>query len=578
MKKNTVFRIITYIKKKTPLILISLIMSAVSVFCMLRIPFLVGMAVDAMTETEGCLPRWVELIPILAEMGISVTGAVFCQWFSGRLNIRVSSLVVGEMRTDAFSKLKRLSLSTLDKLGIGDTVSRIMNDTSSFSEGLLLGFSQFFSGIFMIGCTIFLMLRINLLTGGVVIVLTPLSLLVAGFIAKKTHSMFSQRAIITGEQTAFIEEMISSQKTIKAFQHEKENENRFEEINRRLETSTRSAVFFSSITNPSTRFVNNLVYAAIALVGAFTVINEGLTIGGLSTFLSYATQYTRPFNDISTVITELQNAIACAERFFELLDFPEESEKPGSLPFPVSGDIDLDNLSFRYEETKPLIENFNLAVQKGMKVAIVGPTGCGKTTLIHLLMRFYDPQEGTIYFDETDTREVTRKSLRQNIGMILQDTWIKTASVKENISFGLTDVSEEKLIQAATLSHAHSFIKKLPFGYETVITDNEELSQGQKQLLCITRLMLRKPPVLILDEATSSIDTRTEQQIQGAFALLMEGKTSFIVAHRLSTIVNADLIIAMDHGKAVEMGTHSELMKINGFYANLYNSQFGKYQ
>ncbi len=575
MKNSVIKRILSYIKRKLPLLIASLLLSAVSVICTLSIPVFVGEAVDGMIAAGQVDFR--AIIPVLIKIGVAVVGAALTQWLTGIINNRLTFGVVKDVRADAFAKIHRLPVGYLDSRGTGDTISRIMNDTTSFADGLLMGFSQFFTGIFTVILTIVLMLRINLLIAGAVIILTPISLFVSRYIAKKTHSMFSLRAKVTGEQTAFVDEMITGQKTVLAFSRQDENDTKFEEINGRLEKCTLSAVFFSSLTNPCTRFVNNLVYAAVTAVGAFTVIAGGITVGGLTTFLTYATQYTKPFNEISGVITELQNAVACAERVFEFIDAPElPNNEEETLPYPVNGEVKIKDLFFSYTPDKKLIEDFDLEIKPGMKVAIVGPTGCGKTTLINLLMRFYDPVSGSIEIDGKNTSAVTRKSLRANFGMILQDTWIKTATVRENITIGLQNVTDEEVITAAELSHAHNFIKRLPKGYDTVITDNEELSQGQKQLLCITRLMLRRPPMLILDEATSSIDTRTEMRIQNAFNILMEGKTSFIVAHRLSTVIHSDLIIAMKDGHIMETGTHKELLKKNGFYANLYNSQFAK--
>jgi len=573
MRNTVIKRILSYIKRRLPHLLASLVFSAISVIATLSIPVYVGQAIDFMIGKGNVdLPA---VISIIVKIAIAIALAAFCQWFTGIINNHLTYGVVKDVRADAFKKIHRLPVSYMDAKGTGDTVSRIMNDTSSFADGLLMGFSQFFTGIFTIICTIVFMLRINLFMACTVIVLTPLSLFVSRYIAKKTHSMFAERAKVTGEQTAFIDEMITGQKTVVAFSRQDENKEKFEQINGRLEKCTLSAVFFSSLTNPTTRFVNNLVYAAITLVGAFVAIGGSISVGVLSVFLSYATQYTKPFNEISGVITELQNAVACAERVFEFLDAPEISQnEEKELPFPVSGDVKINDLYFSYTPERKLIEGFDLIVKSGMKVAVVGPTGCGKTTLINLLMRFYDPVSGSIEIDGLDTKEVTRNSLRSNFGMILQDTWIKTATVKDNITIGIKGVTDEEIIAAAKLSHAHSFIKKLPHGYDTVITDNEELSQGQKQLLCITRLMLRRPPMLILDEATSSIDTRTEIRIQNAFNILMKGKTSFIVAHRLSTIIHSDLIIAMKDGHIMETGTHKELLAKQGFYASLYNSQF----
>lgn len=573
MKNSVIKRILSYIKRKLPLLIASLLLSAVSVICTLSIPVFVGEAVDGMIAAGQV--DFKAIIPVLIKIGVAVAGAALTQWLTGIINNRLTFGVVKDVRADAFAKIHRLPVGYVDSHGTGDTISRIMNDTSSFADGLLMGFSQFFTGIFTVILTIVLMLRINLLIAGAVIILTPISLFVSRYIAKKTHSMFSLRAKVTGEQTAFVDEMITGQKTVMAFSRQDENNSKFDEINGRLEKCTLSAVFFSSLTNPCTRFVNNLVYAAVTGVGAFTVIAGGITVGGLTTFLTYATQYTKPFNEISGVITELQNAVACAERVFEFIDAPElPNNEENTLPYPVNGEVKIKDLFFSYTPDKKLIEDFDLEIKPGMKVAIVGPTGCGKTTLINLLMRFYDPVSGNIEIDGQNTSTVTRKSLRANFGMILQDTWIKTATVRDNITIGLQNVTDDEVITAAKLSHAHNFIKRLPNGYDTVITDNEELSQGQKQLLCITRLMLRRPPMLILDEATSSIDTRTEMRIQKAFNILMEGKTSFIVAHRLSTVIHSDLIIAMKDGHIMETGTHKELLKKNGFYANLYNSQF----
>ena len=493
------------------------------------------------------------------------------------INNKITYGVVRDIRSEAFETLQKLPVSYLDSHAHGEIVSRIITDADQFSDGLLMGFSQLFTGIITIIGTLSFMFAINWKIALVVVLVTPLSLFAASFIAKRTYSMFRLQSQTRGEQTAFINEIVGNEKVVRAYGHERQVSETFCEINERLEKCSRSAVFFSSTVNPVTRFVNGIVYAGVALVGALSVIsNPAFTVGSLSIFLSYANQYTKPFNEISGVVTELQNALACASRLFELVEQPTQvpDSKDALVLEHAAGKIDISNVDFSYTKEKPLIQNFNLAVSAGRRVAIVGPTGCGKTTLINLLMRFYDVDAGTIRVDGTDIRDITRQSLRKNYGMVLQETWIKTGTVRENIAIGKPDATDEEIIAAAKASHAHSFIKRLPQGYETVIDDGSGLSQGQKQLLCIARVMLCLPPMLILDEATSSIDTRTEMQIQNAFAVMMEGRTSFIVAHRLSTIREADIILVMRNGSIVESGTHTALLKAGGFYSELYNSQF----
>ena len=574
-QKDTIKSVLGYIKKYYFFIALSLIFAAVTVVLTLYLPILTGDAVDMMlgkgkVDFRG-LAKLVKMMVII----IAATG--LAQWIMNVCNNKITYNVVRDIRRDAFEKIEILPLKYLDAHASGDIVSRVIADADQFADGLLMGFTQAFTGILTIVGTLVFMLRINVWITLVVVLVTPLSFFVAGFIAKKTYSMFQLQSAARGEQTALIDEMIGNQKVVQAYSHEDETLEKFDKINDRLKKYSLRATFFSSTTNPATRFVNNLVYAGVGVVGAIFAISGYLTVGQLSCFLSYANQYTKPFNEISGVITELQNALACAARVIELIE--EEPQIPDSDDAVelenVRGEVSLNDVAFSYVPDKKLITDFNLNVKPGQRVAIVGPTGCGKTTVINLLMRFYDVDKGSIKVDGTDIRKITRESLRHNIGMVLQETWLKDGTIYDNISMGRPDATREEVIEAAKASHAHSFIKRLPNGYDTVVKeDGENLSQGQKQLLCIARVMLCRPPMLILDEATSSIDTRTEIKIQNAFAKLMEGRTSFIVAHRLSTIQNADIILVMKDGNIIEQGNHESLLAADGFYANLYNSQF----
>lgn len=573
--KSTVMKVLYHIKKYSLWMILSIIFAAASVALTLYIPILVGEAIDCII-TKGDVD-FERIIQLLIKTGIITLITALLQWLMNTINNKVTYEVVRDVRDEAFKKIEILPLKYIDSHSYGEIVSRVIADVDQFADGLLLGFSQFFTGVVTIIGTLIFMLYIHPGITVVVVVMTPLSLLVARFIATRTYSMFKLQSETRGEQTAFIDEMIGNQKVVQAFGHEDEAMEQFDEINSRLEKCSLNATFFSSLVNPSTRFVNNIVYAAVALAGAFAAINGTITPGGLSCFLRYANQYTKPFNEISGVITELQNAIACAARIFELIEEEPQVSDVGNaeLSEVVSGAVSMKNVDFSYTPERRLIENLNLEVTHGKRVAIVGPTGCGKTTLINLLMRFYDVNSGSITVDGMDIREVTRSSLRQSYGMVLQETWLQNGTVRENIAMGRPDAAEEEIIAAAKASHAHSFIKRMPQGYDTVITeDGGSLSQGQKQLLCIARVMLCLPPMLILDEATSSIDTRTEIKIQDAFAKMMKGRTSFIVAHRLSTIRDADVILVMKDGNIIEQGNHAELLEKGGFYANLYNSQF----
>lgn len=588
ISKGTVKRIISYIKGYKLLFLAALLMGAVSVALSLYIPLLIGDAIDFITYKDNV--QLVEIFRILITGAICVFVAAFSQWIMNIINNKITYNVIRDIRRDAFGKLERLPLGYIDTHPTGETVSRIISDVDQFADGLLMGFSQLFTGALTIIGTLAFMVTISPSITVMVVVLTPISLFVAAFIAKNTHDMFMLRAKTNAEQTAFIDETISAEGVVSAFGIKDEKQAQFDEINERFKKCSVRAIFFSSLTNPCTRFVNAIVYAAVALVGAFSVLNTDgsfgallpyITVGGLATLLSYANQYTKPFNEISGVITELQNSIACIDRVFTLIN--EETEIPDNenaySDIIPSGKIVFDNVSFSYTPDKKLIENLSLYVESGKKVAIVGPTGCGKTTLINLIMRFYDVNNGSISvgFDtengETvaDIRDIRRNSLRSCYGMVLQETWLKCGTVKDNILIGKPDATDEEIVAAAKAAHAHSFIKRLPNGYDTVIgEDGGSLSQGQKQLLCITRVMLCMPPMLILDEATSSIDTRTEQKIQSAFNTIMQGRTSFIVAHRLSTIRSADLILVMKDGNVIEQGTHEQLINQNGFYATLH--------
>lgn len=574
-QKKTLVKVMKYIKKYRMLVVLSLIFAAVTVVTTLYLPILTGNAVDMMVK-KGKVD-FVGLKPIVRTMLIVLVITGVAQWIMNICNNYITYHVVQDIRKDAMDRIQIVPLKYLDGHAAGDIVSRVIADADQFADGLLMGFTQAFTGVMTIIGTLGFMLWINGWITLVVILVTPLSFFVAGFIAKKSYSMFRLQSKARGEQTALIDEMIGNQRVVQAYGHEKRSLEQFDEINGRLEKYSLKATFFSSITNPATRFVNNLVYAGVGIVGAFFAIHGMLSVGRLSSFLSYANQYTKPFNEISGVITELQNAIACAARVFELMEAePQEPDSPDSIELTqVKGAVELKNVSFSYVPEQKLIRDFNLSVKPGQRVAIVGPTGCGKTTVINLLMRFYDVNKGVIAVDGTDIRNMKRASLRSNIGMVLQETWLKDGTIRDNIIMGKPDATEEEIIAAAKATHAHSFIKRLPQGYDTVVReDGDNLSQGQKQLLCITRVMLCQPPMLILDEATSSIDTRTEIRIQRAFEKLMKGRTSFIVAHRLSTIKNADIILVMKDGNIIEQGNHESLLAQNGFYANLYNSQF----
>ena len=574
MKLNTIKKVLFYVKKYRLSLILSIITAALSSVLALMIPIKVGEAIDLIVGKNNV--DFNGLFTILLEIVIMLAATAVLQWIMNIQNNRVVYNVIRDVRFSAFCRIQKLPLKFIDSQSDGDIVSRVITDADQFAEGLLLGFSQFFTGVVTIVCTLIFMFAINPIIALVVVVLTPLSLIIANFIAKRTYKMFKSQSEIRGEQTAFASEMIGNIKTAKAYSMEATLEEKFDQIDEKLKNCSVTATFFSSLTNPCTRFVNAVVYAAVTLTGAIFTIGQTLTIGGLTCFLSYANQYTKPFNEISGVFTELQNALACADRLFELIeaDIIEEADNTPALQ-NVEGEVELKNVSFSYTPDRPLIENLSLFVESGKKIAIVGPTGCGKTTLINLLMRFYDVNSGSISVDSTDIRTVTRQSLRSNIGMVLQDTWIKAGTVRENIALGKPDATEDEIIAAARASHAHSFIKRLPNGYDTVLSENGGgLSQGQKQLLCICRVMLTLPPVLILDEATSSIDTRTEHRIQRAFTKMMKGRTSFIVAHRLSTVRDADLILVMRDGNIIEQGTHMQLLERGGFYKELYNSQF----
>lgn len=575
MKLDTLKKIFKYAKRYTPLFILSIIFATITVVTTLYLPILTGNAIDYIIE-PGKVDF--EIIGQFIGQGVVIMCiTAVCQWLMNTCNNKMTYGIVRDIRKDAFDKIEILPLGYVDTHSHGEIVSKVIADVDQFAEGLLLGFTQLFSGVVTILCTLFFMVRLNWIIAVVVVVITPLSLFMASFIAKKTFNMFKEQSVARGEQTAFVNEMIENQKVVKAFGYEERAEKRFTQINEKLEKASMQATFFSSLTNPCTRFVNSLVYAAVGIVGAFFAIKGFITIGQLSCFLTYANQYTKPFNEISGVVTELQNAIACAARIFSLIEEkPEIPEKePASVIEDQAGIVELRNVSFSYVKEKKLIQNFNLQVKPGQRIAIVGPTGCGKTTLINLLMRFYDVNEGAILVDDKDIRDVTRKDLRSGYGMVLQETWLKAGTIFENIAMGKEDATKEEVIAAAKASHAHGFIMRMPKGYDTVIgEDGGSMSQGQKQLLCIARVMLHLPPKLILDEATSSIDTRTELKIQEAFGKMMQGRTSFIVAHRLSTIQTADVILVMKDGNIIEQGNHEELLKQKGFYANLYESQF----
>lgn len=568
-------KVLLYLKKYTPHIVLTILLAAVTTAITLYIPIIIGNGIDLITEKHAVdLPR---LVPILLRAGILSVLSSVLQWIMNTVNNKITFNVVCDVREATFKKLQILPLSYIDSHSAGDLISRTVADAEQFADGLLMGFTQLFTGVLTILGTLGFMLLLDVKITLLVVLLTPLSLFAASFIAKHTYDMFSLQSKTRGEQTAFISEVITNQKLVSAFSREEKMTEKFDEINARLEKASLKAIFFSSLTNPCTRFVNSVVYAGVGLFGAFEAIAGGLSIGGLSCFLSYANQYTKPFNEISGVVTELQNALACAGRLFELIEeAPQIPDAENAVQIEnADGTVKFDNISFSYTSDKRLIEKLSFEALSGQRVAIVGPTGCGKTTLINLLMRFYDVTGGVISVDGNNIKNLTRSSLRKNYGMVLQDTWLKSGTVKENISMGKPDATDEEIISAAKASYAHSFIQRLPNGYETVIgEDGKSLSQGQKQLLCIARVMLFRPPMLILDEATSSIDTRTEQKIQKAFAALMKNKTSFIVAHRLSTIKEADVILVMKDGSIIEKGSHKSLLKKNGFYAELYNSQF----
>lgn len=578
-QKGTLLRVLQYVKPYRVLVIISLLCACVSAAAQLLIPILTGKAIDQMigagqVNLQGVLvfAVWIAVVAALSAVA---------QQFLATSNNKIAYNISRDLRNAAFHKLQRLPLSYLDAHPSGDLVSRMIADVDTFSDGLLMGFTQLFTGVVLIVGTLTIMLIKNWMIALLVVVLTPLSMFVASFIARKTHHYFTEQARVRGQQTALINELIEGQKVVQSFGHEAASLSDFDCINDELGRVSLNATFFSSLTNPSTRLVNNIIYAAVALVGALSAVGGGISVGDLSVFLSYASQYAKPFNEISGVVTELQNALACAARVFSLLDEDDRvPDKENAAVLSPKGTVDLKDVCFRYVPDRPLIEGFNLHVKPGQRIAIVGPTGCGKTTMINLLMRFYDVNSGAILVDGTDIRNATRHSLRKSFGMVLQDTWLKAGTIRDNIAYGRPDASEEDVIAAAKAAHAHSFIRRLPDGYDTVITENGgNISQGQKQLLCIARVMLggengELPPMLILDEATSSIDTRTEIKIQSAFARLMNGRTSFIVAHRLSTIQEADVILVMKDGHIIEQGTHEELLKKQGFYANLYQSQF----
>ena len=578
-QRGTLLRVLQYVKPYRVLVIVSLLCACVSAAAQLLIPILTGKAIDQMigagqVNLQGVLvfAVWIAVVAALSAVA---------QQFLATSNNKIAYNISRDLRNAAFHKLQRLPLSYLDAHPSGDLVSRMIADVDTFSDGLLMGFTQLFTGGVLIVGTLTIMLIKNWMIALLVVVLTPLSMFVASFIARKTHHYFTEQARVRGQQTALINELIEGQKVVQSFGHEAASLSDFDCINDELGRVSLNATFFSSLTNPSTRLVNNIIYAAVALVGALSAVGGGISVGDLSVFLSYASQYAKPFNEISGVVTELQNALACAARVFSLLDEDDRvPDKENAAVLSPKGTIDLKDVCFRYVPDRPLIEGFNLHVKPGQRIAIVGPTGCGKTTMINLLMRFYDVNSGAIFVDGTDIRDATRHSLRKSFGMVLQDTWLKAGTIRDNIAYGRPDASEEDVIAAAKAAHAHSFIRRLPDGYDTVITENGgNISQGQKQLLCIARVMLggengELPPMLILDEATSSIDTRTEIKIQSAFARLMNGRTSFIVAHRLSTIQEADVILVMKDGHIIEQGTHEELLKKQGFYANLYQSQF----
>lgn len=574
-QKQTLKKVLRYMKRYWFFLGLSILLAAITVASTLYLPLLTGDVVDCILGPGAV--DFAAIFAILKKMGVLIAVTALAQWIMNVCNNKMTYQIVRDIRNEAFQKIEILPLKYIDSHAHGEIVSRVIADVDQFADGLLMGFTQLFTGVITILGTIGFMLSVNVGITMVVLFVTPVSLFVASFIAKRTFKMFKLQSETRGEQTALIDEMIGNQKVVQAFSHEDEALEKFDEINGRLQKYSLQAIFFSSITNPATRFVNSLVYTGVGITGALAAISGRLSVGQLSCFLSYANQYTKPFNEISGVVTELQNAIACAGRVFELIE--EQPQVPeadnAAVLSGVNGKVTLENVFFSYDPGQKLIENFNLTVKPGQRVAIVGPTGCGKTTVINLLMRFYDVTGGSVKVEDIDIREMTRKSLRAGYGMVLQETWLRSGTIRDNITIGKPDATDEEVIEAAKACHAHSFIKRLPKGYDTVIgEDGGSLSQGQKQLLCITRIMLCKPPMLILDEATSSIDTRTEIKIQNAFAKLMEGRTSFIVAHRLSTIRNADIILVMKDGHIIEQGNHETLLKKNGFYAKLYNSQY----
>ena len=574
-QKGTLKKVLRYIRPYWPLVALSILLAAVTVAASLYIPILTGNAVDLILGPGQV--DFAGIFKILVEICVIIAIAALAQWLMSLFNNRITYRVVRDIRNKAFDQLQKLPLKYLDGHPTGQIVSRVIADVDQFADGLLMGFTQLFTGVITILGTLGFMLTVSGTITAVVVVITPVSLLVAAFIAKRTYAMFRLQSQVRGEQTGFVEEMVGGQKVVQAFRHEGEAMERFDQLNEELRRCSLRAIFFSSITNPSTRFVNSLVYTGVGIVGALLVISGGLTVGQLSCFLTYANQYTKPFNEISGVITELQNALACAGRVFELIEAkPQTPDAPGAAVLTQpQGHVEIQDVFFSYRKDQRLIEDFTLDVRPGQRVALVGPTGCGKTTVINLLMRFYDVNSGSIQVEGTDVRQITRKSLRQNYGMVLQDTWLKKGTIRENIAYGKPEATLEEVIEAAKAAHAHSFIRRLPQGYDTVIgEDGGAISQGQKQLLCIARVMLCLPPMLILDEATSSIDTRTEVRIQKAFQRMMEGRTSFIVAHRLSTIQDADVILVMKDGHIIEQGDHQSLLAKGGFYAELYNSQF----
>lgn len=575
-KKQTLKKVVRRIRPYFPEVLASSLLTFVSVALTLYVPILIGRAIDLIVSSGQV--DFDGIFRILLRISLCIAGTGLSQWLMNILNNRVTFHIVKNMRNDLFSHIQRLPVKSIDSRPSGDIVSRIIADIDTFSDGLLMGFTQLLSGVVTLIGTLIFMFCINWQIAAIVVCVTPVSFLVAGFIAKNTHSMFRLQSETRGEQTSLIDEAIGELKTVKAFGREEKMLSDFDEINERLRKCSLKAIFFSATTNPTTRFINSVVYAGVILAGTFAVLSGGLTVGVLSGFLNYVNQYTKPFNEISGVLTELQNAVACAERVFDLMDEPAQPPDPSSFHLPAfTGAVRMENVSFSYTENRDLIRDFNLSVEPGQKIAIVGPTGCGKTTMINLLMRFYEINDGKIFLDGVSTRKIPRKELRSLFGMVLQETWLKAGTIRENIAFGKPDATEEEIIAAARAAHAHGFIRLLPKGYDTEIGEaGGALSQGQKQLLCIARVMLCLPPMLILDEATSSIDTRTEMKIQNAFDVMMEGRTSFIVAHRLSTVQKADRILVMKDGRVIEQGNHRELLEKGGFYAELYQSQFAR--